>query len=220
MVGAILFATGAALGPGDLGRGVIVLGALAFVATIVAWRGARGGKECEAFRRSGMAAVDAMTERQFTALLEHFFARQGYRVARLTARGDAGNLLLSDPRGRTIVQLRRRSGMVRSDSVQRAVVAKAHYGVSRVLLVTSANYSEEAVTAATSNGVTLWNRATLDSELSLFEGDASSSGVKRLTADLGAGTRIYLGAVAALFIGVAAVLGQQGRRGATSEASR
>ena len=75
--------------------------------------------------------------------------------------------------------------MVRSDSVQRAVVAKAHYGVSRVLLVTSANYSEDAVTAANSNGVTLWNRATLDSELALYEGDSISSGVKRLTSDLG-----------------------------------
>ena len=108
--------------------------------------------------------------------------------------------------------------MVRSDSVQRAVVAKAHYGVSRVLLVTSANYSEEAVTAASSSGVTLWNRATLDSELSLFDGDAMSSGVKRLTSDLGAGTRIYLGAVAALFVGVLALISRQGRRGATSEA--
>jgi hypothetical protein len=107
--------------------------------------------------------------------------------------------------------------MVRSDSVQRAVVAKAHYGVSRVLLVTSANYSEEAVTAATSSGVTLWNRATLDSELSLFD-DTMTSGVKRLTSDLGAGTRIYLGAVAALFVGVLALISKQGRRGATWEA--
>jgi hypothetical protein len=106
--------------------------------------------------------------------------------------------------------------MVRSDSVQRAVVAKAHYGVSRVLLVTSANYSEEAVTAATSCGVTLWNRATLDSELSLFD-DATSSGVKRLTSDLGAGSRICLGAVVALFVGVFAVFGKQGRRRATSD---
>ncbi len=164
-----------------------------------------------------MAAVDAMTDRQFAALVQHLFARQGYRVARLSAKGDIGDLLLSDPKGRTIVQLRRRSGMVRSDSVQRAVVAKAHYGVPRVLLVTSANYSEEAVTAATSNGVTLWNRATLDSELSLFN-DTMSSGVKRLTSDLGAGTRITLGAVAALFVGVLAILSKQGRRAATWEA--
>lgn len=218
IAGAILFAVGAALGPDAIGRGVMVLGAVAFLIAIVAWRGARGVKECEAFRRGGMAAIDAMTARQFTALIEHYFASQGYRVARLSSRGDAGDLLLSDPRGRTIVQLRQRSGMVRSDSVQRAVVARAHYGVPRVLLVTSANYSQEAVTAATSNGVTLWNRATLDSELSLFEGDADASGVKRLTSDLSAGTRIYLGAVAALFIGMLALLGKQGRRGATSEA--
>ena len=217
MVGASVFAMGAALGPDDIGRGALLLGVLVFIVAIVAWRGARGVKECEAFRRGGMAAVDAMTGRQFRALLEHFFARQGYRVARLSARGDVGELLISDPEGRTIV-LTRKSGVVRSDSVQRAVVAKAHYGVSRVLLVTSANYSEDAVTAANSNGVTLWNRATLDSELALYEGDSISSGVKRLTSDLGAGTRMYLGAVAALFVGVLALIVKQGKRGATSEA--
>jgi restriction endonuclease Mrr len=166
-----------------------------------------------------MAAVDAMSGRQFRALLEHFFARQGYRVARLSARGHGGDLLISDPQGRTIVQLKRWSGMVRSDSVQRAVVAKSQYGVSRVLVVTSSNYSEEAETAANSGGVTLWNRATLDSELSLFDGDSVASGVKRLPADLQAGTRICLGAVAALFVGVLALIMRPGRRSETSDAS-
>ncbi len=196
-----------------------MLGVLVLVLAIVAGRGARGVKECEAFRRGGMAAVDAMSGRQFRALLEHFFTRQGYRVARLSARGHGGDLLISDPQGRTIVQLKRWSGMVRSDSVQRAVVAKAQYGVSRVLVVTSSNYSEEAETAASSGGVTLWNRATLDSELSLFDGDAVASGVKRLTGDLQAGTRICLGAVAALFVGVLALIMKPGRRSETSDAS-
>ena len=143
IAGASLLAFGVALGPGDFGRSALLLGVVAFLVVLVAWRGGRGVKECEAFRRAGMAAIDAMTDRQFTALVQYFFARQGYRVARLSTRGDVGNLLLSDPHGRTIVQLRRRSGMVRSDSVQRAVVAKAHYGVSRVLLVTSANYQRK-----------------------------------------------------------------------------
>jgi hypothetical protein len=154
-----------------------------------------------------------MTGRQFRALLAHFFARQGYRVARLSARSNVGaDLLISDPHGRTIVQAKRWSGMVRSDAVQRAVVAKARYGVPRVLMVTSSNYSEEALVAANSNGVTLWNRATLAAELSLLDGEPLPSGVKRLTSDLHVGTRLCLGVVAALFLAVLAVSTKERRR--------
>jgi Restriction endonuclease len=201
IVGAGFLALGAALGPDDLRWSALLLGVLVLLLATVAGLGARGMKEREAYRRGGMAAVDAMTGRQFRALLEHFFARQGYRVARLGVRGNTGaDLLISDPQGRTIVQLKRWSREVPRDAVQRAVVAKSRYGVSRVLMVTSSNYSEQAVMAANSNGVTLWNRATLADELSLFDGYASPSGVKRLTSDLHTGTRMCLSLVAALFM--------------------
>ena len=138
IIGAGLVALGAALSPDNVSWSVLSLGVMALVLATVAGLGAHGMKEREAYRRGGMAAVDAMTGRQFRALLEQFFVRQGYRVAPLGARGKAGaDLLISDPQGRTIVQLKRSSGVVPSDAVQRAVVAKARYGVSRVLVVTS-----------------------------------------------------------------------------------
>jgi len=205
IVGAGFFALGAVLGPNDFGWSALAFGVAVLIVARVAALGARGAKEREAYRRGGMAAVDAMTGRQFRCLLEHFFARQGYRVARLGARGNAGaDLLISDPQGRTIVQLKRWSGLVPSDAVQRAVVAKARYGVSRVLMVTSSQYSEQAVMAANSNGVTLWNRATLAVELSRFDGYAPPSGVKRFASELQAGTRICLNVVVALFMAVVA----------------
>jgi hypothetical protein len=213
IAGASLVAFGAALGSDAVGRGALILGILVLMVACVAGFGARGVKERQAFRRGGMAAVDTMTGRQFRALLEHFFARQGYRVARLSARSNVGaDLLISDPHGRTIVQAKRWSGMVRSDAVQRAVVAKARYGVPRVLMVTSSNYSEEALVAANSNGFTLWNRATLAAELSLLDGEPLPSGVKRLTSDLHVGTRLCLGVVAALFVAVLAVSTKERRR--------
>ena len=43
----------------------------------------------------------------------------------------AGDLLVSDAEGRTIVQAKRWTGMVRNDAVHRAVVARAKYGVPR-----------------------------------------------------------------------------------------
>jgi curved DNA-binding protein CbpA len=213
ITGAGFLALGAALGPDDVSWSALSLGVVALVLATVAGLGARGMKEREAYRRGGMAAVDAMTGRQFRALLEQFFVRQGFRVAPLGARGKAGvDLLISDPQGRTIVQLKRSSGVVPSDAVQRAVVAKARYGVSRVLMVTSSNYSEQAVMAANSNGVTLWNRATLANELSLLDGSPPPSGVKRLTSDLQAGTRTCLLVVAALFMAVVATGTKERRR--------
>ena len=213
IVGAGCFALGAVLGADDVGWSALSFGVVVLILARVAGLGARGAKEREAYRRGGMAAVDAMTGRQFRSLLEHFFARQGYRVARLGARGNVGaDLLISDPQGRTIVQLKRWSGVVPSDAVQRAVVAKARYGVSRVLMVTSSQYSEQAVMAANSNGVTLWNRATLAVELSLFDGYPPPFGVKRFASELQGGTRICLNVVAALFIAVVAFSAKERRR--------
>ncbi len=211
LVGASLLALGAALG--SVGRGPLVLGVVVLVLAGVAGLGARGIKECEAYQRSGMAAVDAMTGRQFRALLEYYFAAKGYRVTRLGARRDFGaDLLISGPRGRTIVQVKRWTGMVRHDAVHRAVVARDRYGVARALVVTSSNYSEEAVTAANSNGVTLWNRATLAAELSDFHGEAIESGVKRFSAELQAGTRTCLGVVATGLVALLAASARKRRR--------
>ena len=69
-----------------------------------------------------------------------------------------------------------------------------------MLVVTSSDYSQDAVTAANSKGVILWNRATLAAELTAFRGDPFQSGVKRLSTEVRAGSRICLGYFAALFV--------------------
>ena len=207
---AALLIFGAALG--HLGRGLIALGSVVLVAAAVAGLGGRGAREREAYQRSGMAAVDAMTGRQFEVLLEHYFANKGYRVARIGGRGELGaDLLLNDAHGRIIVQALRWNGVVRHDAVQQALVAMARYGVARALVVTSSNYSPQAVTVANSNGVTLWNRATLAAELSVFRGEPRESGVKRLSSELRAGSRICLGFLATVFVALVAA-GTRARR--------
>jgi Restriction endonuclease/DnaJ domain len=199
VVGAVLLILGVALA--QIGTALILLGVAALITAGVAGLGARGAKERAAYHRSGMTAVDAMTERQFEVLLEHLFANKGYRVARIGGRGAIGaDLLLNDADGRIIVQARRWTGLVRHDSVQQAVAAMARFGVARALVVTSSEYSEQAVSVANSNGVTLWNRATLAAELTVFRGEPLQSGVKRLSTELRAGSRICLGFLAALFV--------------------
>ena len=190
---------------GPVGRGLLLLGSVALVLAAVAGLGGRGAKGCEAYRRSGMAAIDSMTGRQFELLLEYLFANRGYRVARLRVRGDCGaDMLLDLPQGRTIVQVKHWSGVVRHDAVQQAVVARAHYGVARALVVTSSDYSPDAVAVANSNGVTLWNRAALATELSAFRCESLPSGVKRFSGDLRAGSLITLGSLATLLVALVA----------------
>ena len=205
MAGAVLLVLGAAA-MGPTGRGLLVLGFVALVLAGVAGLGGRGAKECQAYQRSGMAAIDTMNGRQFQFLLEHLFAKKGYRVARLRVRGDSGaDLLLDLPRGRTMVQVEHwSSDVVRHEAVHQAVVAKAHYGVARALVVTSSNYSADAVAVANSNGVMLWNRAALAAELSAFRCDSLPSGPKRFSADLRAGSLITLGYLATLQVALVA----------------
>ena len=204
MAGAVLLVLGAAA-TGPAGTVLLVLGTAALVLAGVAGLGGRGSKECEAYQRSGMAAIDAMTDRQFEALLEHLFANKGYRVARLRVGGDHGaDLLLDLPHRRTIVQVKHWSGVVRHEAVHQVVVAKARYGVARALVVTSSNYSPDAVAVANSNGVTLWNRAALALELSAFRGDSLPSGAKRFSADVRAGSLMTLGSLATLLVALLA----------------
>jgi curved DNA-binding protein CbpA len=204
MAGAVLLLFGAALA--QVGIALILLGSMALFVACVAGLGGRGAKEREAYQRSGMTAVDAMNGRQFEVLLENFFANKGYRVGRIGSRGELGaDLLLNDAQGRMIVQARRWTGVVRHEAVQHAVVAMARYGADRALVVTPSDYSEQAVTAAHSSGVTLWNRATLAAELTVFRGERYQPGITRLSDQLRAGSRIALGLFAALYVALVAM---------------
>jgi restriction system protein len=221
IVGAALLALGAVLG--SLGQSVLLpLAVVVLLLAAMAGLGSRGVKEYEAYRRSGMEAVDGMTDRQFALLLEHCFANKGYRVSRLSTRGHAGaDLLLDDSRGRTVVQVKRWHGVVHHDAVQQAALAMAHYGVARALVVTSSNYSENAVTVANSNGVTLWNRANVAVELAALPGRPNRSGLVQFSSDLRAGVRICQGFLATLFVVLLATsTGQRRRRRAKAGVRR
>ena len=184
-----------------VGSGLIVVGSLVVITAAVAALGGRGGRERDAYLRSGMAAVDAMTVRQFVALLRYFFANKGYRVGRIRRGDSEADLLLNDSHGRMIVHVRRWTDVVQDDAVEQAAVAMAHYGAARALVVAPSNYSPEAITVANSKGVVLWDRATLAAELSAFRGERLLSGVRLFSSDLRAGIRICLGFIfATLFL--------------------
>lgn len=209
MAGAVLVLLGAAFAePGTL---LILLGCMTLVIAGVVGLGVRGEKEREAYQRSGMPAVDAMTNRQFELLLKNLFANQGYWVARIGGRRELGSgLLVNGAHGRTIVQARQRNGVVDQDAVEEALAAMSRYRISRGLVVTSSDYSQQAVAVANTNGVMLWNRATLAAELTAFRGQPLRSGTRRISSELRAGFRICLGFVVAALVTLAA-MGERAR---------
>lgn len=203
------------------GGGLGLLGVVVLLVALVALLGRRGASEREAYQRSGMPAVDAMTGTQFETLLEHLFAYKGYRVARVGGRGDFGaDLLLDDASGRTIVQAKRWAGVVRHEAVQEAVAAKAHYGAVHAMVVTPSTFSQHATTLARSNNVVLWDRSKLAAELAQFGGQPPQAGAQRLSSELWAGSRVALGIAGSLLVAYASTNKKRSRKGRPTQRRR
>lgn len=192
--GSLLVVFGAALG-GDAGWVLVGLGCLGFVLGLLAGLGHYGTRRLTAYGRSGMAAIDAMSNGEFEAFIGGLFVRKGYRIARLGGRREGRTgLLLHRAGGTTVVQVKRRTAMINQDAVQDAAVAKDRFRASNALVVTSSTYSPNAISFAGSCGVSLWNRATLAAELDALQRDQRSTGPRRLVSDLRAGALVCLSA--------------------------
>jgi hypothetical protein len=168
-----------------------------------------------------MAAIDTMSGREFEDFLGELFVRKGYRVARLGGRGEGSvSLLLDHAGGPTIVQVRRWATTVDHEAVQQAAAAMGRFRATRALVVTSSNYSLNAVTYANSCGVTLWNRTTLAAELAAIQQEQLSTGARRLVADVRAGGRVCLGLWVTALVAFAITLRKVRRTRQTTRNSR
>jgi restriction system protein len=200
-------------GLGSSGSGLIVVGFLAIIVAVVAVLGARRVSEREAYQRAGMPTVDAMSGTQFGIILKYLFAQNGYRVARVGGRGDFdADLLLDSPEGRTVVQAKRWTGLVRHDAVQEAVAAKAHYGATHAMVVTSSYFSQHAINLARSNNVKLWDRAIVAHELAVFRSTPMLSPVHRFGSQLRAGIPVLASGLWTVLVVLAASSGDTKRR--------
>lgn len=210
--GVILVVFGASFA--EFGPVLILLGLAALALAGMATLGTRGAKEWAAYQRSGIAAIDAMTARQFEALLEHYFANRGYRVARINGRrgGPGSRFLLVDANGRLVVRASRQADGEQPDMVREALTDMGRYGAERALvLTTSPGYPQGAVAAAKRAGVALWDRATLASQLTSFRGEPVRPTVRRLSSELRTGSRICLGFITMVFVVLVATRSDQGR---------
>jgi restriction system protein len=214
IVAFIVLDLGAALG--RLGDGLIAVGFIAMIVALVAMLGSRRVRQREAYRRAGMAAVDAMTGTQFKCLLELLFREQGYRVARVDGRRIFGaDLVLVSPGGRTVVEARRWADLVRHGAVQQVVAAKASCGATHAMLITSSNFSDHAIALARSNNVTLWDRARVGHELTVLSNTPMHSPTQRFGSQLLAGVPLLAGGLSAAYVMMTAGSAGKKRRRST-----
>lgn len=139
-----------------------------FAATVY-WMIGQRGFEQQAFEllsRSGIAEIDAMDGHSFEAFLVTLFSRKGYKVARSQQSGDFGaDLVIEREDGRTCVQAKRYSRSVGNHAVMEVVASMRHYGAQRALVVTNNYFTPAAIIQAQENGVELWDRDRLISEI-------------------------------------------------------
>lgn len=94
----------------------------------------------------------------FESYLEKLFGRLGYMVAKTPITGDQGADLIIEKNGeRVVVQAKRYSGVVSSKVVQEVVAAIKHYKCDRAIVVTTSNFTKNAVQLASTNNVELWS---------------------------------------------------------------
>jgi restriction system protein len=214
-----LVVLGAALG--DAGWILFGFGCLALALGVLAGLGRYGTRKLGAYQRSGMAAIDTMSGREFEDFLGELFVRKGYRVARLSGRREGSvGLLLDHAGGPTIVQVKRWAATVDHAAVQEVAAAMGQFRATRALVVTSATYSPSAVTYANSCGVTLWNRATLAAELAAVQREQLSTGTRRLVSDVRAGACVCLGLWVSALVALAMTSRRVRRRRTTSRTQR
>ncbi|NMP25015.1 restriction endonuclease [Sulfobacillus harzensis] len=122
----------------------------------------------DAFRRSGITAIDGMSGRMFEERLRLHFNDQGWHLQLTPTSGDFGaDLVGTDPTGqRVVVQAKRYQGSVGVHAIQEVLGGKAHYGATRALVITNSGFTANARTLAAQAGVELWDRTRLIQELS------------------------------------------------------
>lgn len=128
---------------------------------IFAWLRYRAHQE-DLLRTSGIREIDQMSGVAFEARLALLFRDLGYHVATTPRTGDYGaDLILSRADERVIVQAKRSSRTVGVKAVQEVASALQFYGGTYAIVVTNAQFSQNAYTMAQRLGVALWDRQTL-----------------------------------------------------------
>ena len=136
------------------------------IVVIVICLGIRFGAKAIKRRRylnSPLAAVDAMSGKDFEKYLKVHFQRLGYKVKLTADTGDFGaDLVCVKDNETTIVQAKRYKKQVGIEAIQQIAAAKAYYKADKLMVVTNSFFTSAAKELARSNNVELWDRKSIN----------------------------------------------------------
>ena len=115
------------------------------------------------YLNSPLAAVDAMSGKDFEKYLKVHFQRLGYKVKLTADTGDFGaDLVCVKDNETTIVQAKRYKKQVGIEAIQQIAAAKAYYKADKLMVVTNSFFTSAAKELARSNNVELWDRKSIN----------------------------------------------------------
>ena len=116
---------------------------------------------------------------QFEVYLKKLFESLGYVVINTPLSQDQGaDLILGKDGIKVAVQAKNYSGKVSNKAIQEAVAAKGFYNCDSALVVITSEFTKSAIELALKNGVELWDKKKLDSEIESL--NKSSSGLREI----------------------------------------
>lgn len=109
-------------------------------------------------RYSSVQALKKMKWQDFETLCFDVFKRNGYRTEKFGGTKDGGiDLLIHNSEEKAIVQCKKYAGNVSVKTVREMLGLVYHYKVDRVIIVTTADFTAEAVVFAKNHPLTLIN---------------------------------------------------------------
>jgi len=109
-----------------------------------------------------MTAIDKMTGLEFERYIAGLLKNQGYTNVRLTEKYDLGVDIIAVKDGiRWGIQVKRYSGLVKTDAIRQVVTALRSYNCNRAMVVTNSTFSQTTKELARSNDCVLIDRNIL-----------------------------------------------------------
>jgi restriction system protein len=113
--------------------------------------------------------IDKMDGVEFELFLQKLFQNMGYSVKLTPTSNDMGaDLILSKPGERISVQAKNWKANVGNSAVQEVVGSLKFYKTQRGIVISSSDFSNQAITLAHHNQIELWNRDKLNDMINKY----------------------------------------------------
>jgi len=114
-----------------------------------------------------LGEIDNMSGTHFEYFIGNHFQYKGYQVRHTKKSKDKGaDLIISNEKGKTLVQCKRWNKKVGIKAVQEAHTARDYYNIKNAMVITNSFFSDDAIKVANKINVELWDRSRLINELS------------------------------------------------------